>query len=75
MKNILLVDDEPWLTESLSAALESREFHCITASDMSQGVEATLQKHEICALMTDVMMPPGLTFPNIEASEAGFSFH
>jgi len=72
-KYVLLVDDEPWLTEGLAASLESREFRCLTAKDMSEGVES-LKQHTICALVTDIMMPPGPAFPGIESNECGFHF-
>jgi DNA-binding NarL/FixJ family response regulator len=71
MRKILLVDDEPWLTEALAAALETRDFSCLTATDMSAGIKM-LQQHEISALVTDIMMPPGASFPEVGANESGF---
>ena len=71
MKKILLVDDEPWLTEGLAASLESRGFQCIKAIDMTEGVKA-LREHTISALVTDIMMSPRTAFSKIESSEAGF---
>jgi DNA-binding response OmpR family regulator len=71
MKTILLVDDEPWLTEGLAAALESRGFQCLRATDMTAGVKA-LGGQTISAVVTDIMMPPGAAFPKIESNEAGF---
>ena len=70
---ILLVDDEPWFTQALAAALEARGAECITATDMTQGIKA-LQRHDIAALVTDIMMPPGPSFPKIDANESGFHF-
>jgi len=71
MKKILLVDDEPWLTDGLVAALESRGFQCLKAMDMTEGVKA-LTEHTISAVVTDIMMPPGTAFRKIESSESGF---
>jgi len=70
---ILLVDDEPTLTEALAFTLESRGYRCLTATDMTGGVEA-LRHHFVEALVTDVMMPAGHAFANVDASEAGFHF-
>lgn len=72
-KKILLVDDEPWYTEGLAAALDARGFECTTATDMTGGVKA-LQRDEVAALVTDIMMPPGQLFPNVDSSETGFYF-
>jgi len=70
---VLLVDDEPALSEALAFTLESRGFTCITATDMTSGFEA-LKQHQVAALVTDIMMPAGGAFSNIDASEAGFHF-
>jgi DNA-binding NarL/FixJ family response regulator len=71
MPKILLVDDEPWLTEALAAALEARNFKCVIATDMTAGVKA-LRQEEICAVVTDIMMPPGEAFKGISSNESGF---
>ncbi len=68
---ILLVDDEPGFIQALAAALEARGADCITATDMTEGVKA-LQEHDIAALVTDIMMPPGKLFPKIDSNESGF---
>jgi DNA-binding NarL/FixJ family response regulator len=70
-KKVLLVDDEPWLTEGLAAALEARGFECMTATDMTSGVKA-LQQHNFGALVTDIMMPPGAAFLKVDSNESGF---
>lgn len=67
---ILLVDDEPWFTEALTAALEARGMECITVTDMAAGVKAL--NDDISAVVTDVMMPPGQAFSHVDASESGF---
>jgi DNA-binding NarL/FixJ family response regulator len=73
MRKVLLVDDEPWLTEGLAAALEARDFECLTATDMTSGV-AALRQHAISVLVTDIMMPPGPEFASVESDECGFKF-
>jgi CheY-like chemotaxis protein len=70
---LLLVDDEPWYTEALAAALEARGFECLTATDMTSGLEV-LKSTDLSAVVTDIMMPPGTAFPKIDASESGFHF-
>lgn len=70
---ILLVDDEPGFTEALAATLESRGLECLTAVDMTAGVKA-LQAQDVAVLVTDIMMPPGQIFPDVDASESGFHF-
>jgi len=73
MRPILLVDDEPWLTEGLAVALESRGFECLRVTDMTAGIRA-LRSQAICAVVTDIMMPPGAAFPKVDSNEAGFHF-
>lgn len=72
-KIVLLVDDEPALSEGLAATLESRGFECVTATNMTDGV-AALNTYEITVLVTDIMMPAGPSFKHVDASEAGFHF-
>src|SRR5438874_920154 len=68
---VLLVDDEP--SEPLAFSLESRDFDCIIATDMSSAITA-LEENDIAVLVTDIMMPPGKRFGKLDASEAGFHF-
>jgi CheY-like chemotaxis protein len=73
-QKVLLVDDEPSLSsEPLAFSLESRDFECLIATDVSSAVTA-LEQNEIAVLVTDIMMPPGPTFPKIDSAEAGFHF-
>lgn len=72
-KNILFVDDEPWINEALRAVLESRGFNCISKSDMSSGWRY-LEKNDVAVLVTDIMMPAGDLFPGIDSSDTGFHF-
>jgi DNA-binding response OmpR family regulator len=68
---ILLVDDEPSYIEALTATLESNGFECISARDMTEGIKA-LQAHDVAAVVTDVMMPPGPALSHIDGNECGF---
>ena len=70
---ILFADDEPWLTESLRLSLESRQYSCISTTSASEAWRY-LDSHSVDVIITDVMMPAGDLFPNIESSEAGFHF-
>jgi DNA-binding NarL/FixJ family response regulator len=68
---VLLADDEPWLSEALAISLESQDFECLIATDVTSAVQA-LRSHRVCALVTDIMMPGGSEFPKVDASGAGF---
>jgi len=71
--SILLVDDEPSLSAALTITLESLGFMCVTAMTMSEGV-AILSSSSIDAVVTDIMMPSGPNYPDLDSSEAGFEF-
>jgi CheY-like chemotaxis protein len=71
--SILFVDDEPWLTEPLRLSLESRQYSCISTTSASEAWEY-LDSHPVDVIVTDVMMPAGDLFPNVDSSEAGFHF-
>ena len=69
---VLLVDDEPSLSsQPLVFSLESRNFECLIATDMTSAVSA-LERNEVAILVTDIMMPPGKRFAQIDSAEAGF---
>ena len=68
---ILFVDDEPWLSQPLILSLEARGYVCVSRSNMTDGL-AYLEKHSVDLLVTDVMMPAGDAFPNVDSSSAGF---
>ena len=70
---ILFVDDEPWGTEALRAKLEGRGFICQTASDMTSGFKLMAEEN-FDVIVTDIMMPAGSDFPNIDSSETGIEF-
>ncbi len=69
---VLLVDDEPSLSsEPLAFSLESRNFDCLIATDMSSAITA-LEQNDIAVLVTDIMIPPGKRFAKLDSAEAGF---
>jgi len=70
---ILFVDDEPWLSESLRAVLEARGFNCVSRDDMSSAMDY-IRANEVAVVVTDIMMPGGKDFPDLDSSEAGFHF-
>jgi CheY-like chemotaxis protein len=71
MKTILFVDDEPWFHESLRYALEPKGYKCIFATDMTTALEV-LDTQEVAVVVTDIMMPAGAKFPQIDSQETGF---
>jgi DNA-binding NarL/FixJ family response regulator len=71
MKTLLFVDDEPWFHESLRYALENLGFECVTATDMSSAMDL-IRSRDISVVITDIMMPPGTDFPQIDSQETGF---
>jgi DNA-binding response OmpR family regulator len=68
---ILFVDDEPWLSIPLRAVLEAKGFECISKSDMTAAWEY-LEENQVEVLVTDIMMPGGKRFPEIDSQETGF---
>ena len=71
MKTLLFVDDEPWFHESVRYALESKGYECLYVTDMSAALRL-LTTREIAVLVTDIMMPAGKEFPEIDSQETGF---
>src|SRR5689334_17384675 len=71
MKKILFVDDEPWFHESLRYALELKKIECVIATDMTAALRL-MEAHEFAAVITDIMMPPGQSYPNVDSQETGF---
>ncbi len=68
---VLLVDDEPWFSESLAFTLEAKGFKCLTATSMTAALEI-LERDLVRVLVTDIMMPGGDKFLQVDAAEAGF---
>jgi CheY-like chemotaxis protein len=69
---ILLVDDEP--VEALIATLESNGVECISVRDMTEAIKVLRVQEDVSAVVTDVMMPPGKLFSEVDANECGFHF-
>ena len=67
----LLVDDEPGFIESLILSLESRELTCLSARNVTEGINI-LEQTQVNILVTDIMMPGGARFAEVDAAEAGF---
>lgn len=72
-KFILFVDDEPWSTEPLRLKLEARGFVCDVARDMSSAMKA-LQIKKYSLVVTDIMMPAGDSYPDVDSSKTGLVF-
>ena len=68
----LFVDDEPWLSEALRAVLEAENIECVSVADATQALRL-LSSKKFDVLVTDVMMPAGEDFPNVDSSVAGFA--
>ena len=73
MHTILFVDDEPISTEALRMVLEAKGFRCVSMTDMTEALEF-LKKEDVSVLVSDIMMPAGKDFPEINSSETGFHF-
>ena len=73
MHTILFVDDEPTSTEALRLLLEAKGFDCVSRTDMSEAMEF-IREWEVSVLVSDIMMPSGDAFPEIDSSETGFHF-
>lgn len=71
MKVILFVDDEPWFHESLRYALEAKGYTCMSATDMTAALRIMATK-DISVIVTDIMMPAGEEYPQIDSQETGF---
>lgn len=69
---ILFADDEPWLNEALRLSLEAQGFKCISVTNMTEAVRI-LEAESVKVLVTDIMMPSGEDFPDVDPSSAGFS--
>lgn len=70
---ILFVDDEPWGTEALRLKLESRGLICETTTNMSSALKL-MDNEKFELVVTDIMMPAGEDFPDVESSKTGITF-
>ena len=73
MHTILFVDDEPVSTQALRMVLEAKGFRCVSLTDMTSAMDF-LDQERVSALVSDVMMPSGEAFSEIDSSETGFHF-
>ena len=70
-RKVLLVDDEPGFALALRFTLEAEDLECETATDMSSALKY-LENNDVTVLVTDIMMPPGADYPNVDSQETGF---
>lgn len=73
MRTILFVDDEPISTLGLRMILEAKGFRCVSLTNMTEALQF-IQKEKVLVLVSDIMMPSGDSFPDIDSSETGFHF-
>lgn len=70
----LFVDDEPLLQDALFAVLEAEGITCVSASNVSEAMAYLKRNGEISIIVTDIMMPPGELYQDVDSSDAGFFF-
>lgn len=70
---ILFADDEPWLSEPLRLSLECRGYECISKRNATAAWQV-LEQGSIDVVVTDIMMPGGDLFTEINSEETGFEF-
>jgi CheY-like chemotaxis protein len=70
---ILFADDEPWLSEALRLSLECEGYDCISMTSASAAWQI-LEQGNIDLVVTDIMMPGGDLFPDVNSEETGFEF-
>lgn len=70
---ILFADDEPWLSEALRMSLESRGYECISKRNATEAWQV-LEMGNIDVVVTDIMMPGGDLFAEVNSEETGFAF-
>jgi DNA-binding NarL/FixJ family response regulator len=73
MQTILFVDDEPWFTEPMRMTLEARGFHCEVKREATSAWRYLIS-NPVSALITDIMMPAGEEFEDVDSSETGYVF-
>ena len=72
-QTLLFVDDEPWFTEPMRMTLEARGFHCEVKREATAAWQYLLN-NPVSVLITDIMMPAGDAFANVDSAEAGYVF-
>ena len=68
---ILFVDDEPWLSEALRLSLECRGYECISKRNATAAWQV-LEKGSVDVVVTDIMMPGGDLFAEVNSEATGF---
>jgi len=69
--SILFVDDEPWHCNALRYSLENLGFECISVQNATDAWER-LEQGGIDVVVTDVMMPGGALFDDVDSQEMGY---
>lgn len=70
---ILFADDEPWLSEALRLSLESRGYECISKRTATEAWRV-IELENVDVVVTDIMMPGGELFSEVNSEETGFEF-
>ena len=73
MHTILFVDDEPDTTYPLRLLVEAKGFRCDCITNMTDAVDF-IKKNKVSVIVSDIMMPSGSEYPEIDSSETGFHF-
>ncbi len=73
MDTILFVDDESSSSYALRLLMEAKGFRCEYYNNMTDALKY-LTSHKVKVIVSDIMMPSGQAFPEIDSSETGFHF-
>ena len=73
MHTILFVDDEISSSEALRLLMEAKGFRYEYRTNMTDAMEY-LREHRVNLLVSDIMMPSGPDYPDIDSSETGYNF-
>lgn len=73
MDTILFVDDETSSSDALRLLMEAKGFRCAYRANMTDAMDF-LKQHRVKVVVSDIMMPSGPAFPDIDSSETGFHF-
>ncbi len=68
---ILFVDDEPFIAEEASEALNDEGYHCIAVHSVDAAMEALNDNPDVAVIVTDKKMPGKTGVDLIEAVRAG----
>ena len=73
MRTILFVDDERSSSEALRLLMEAKGFGCEYRTNMTDAMEY-IRNNRVTLLVSDIMMPSGADYPEIDSSETGYHF-